>query len=228
MPFGRLTLGLRENARRLKFLGYNVHLLGTLVFAIAAMFSGIAGALQAINIEAANYLVFDAGISTVVVLNSFIGGVKIFLGPAIGAAFMTFFGHVSSDLTRSWLLYQGIIFVLVMMYLPNGIVHSLARFADDPGSLRATFGTLLAKLSGIVVTGAGVVMMVELLQRFFSSDYKAQVRDGVWPTVELFGWNWAPWSLTTWIIPLGLLAAGIVILFVTGRRAAAVNDGVPA
>ncbi|WP_432612317.1 ABC transporter permease subunit, partial [Brucella abortus] len=52
-PFGRVTVGLRENTHRLRFLGYNVHVLGTLVFAISAMFAGIAGALQAINIEAA-------------------------------------------------------------------------------------------------------------------------------------------------------------------------------
>ena len=115
-PLGRLALGLRENAHRLRFLGYNTHALGTLIFAISAMFAGIAGALQSMNIEAANYVVLESHISTAVVLNSFIGGVRVFLGPAIGGAVMTFFGHVTSDLTRVWLLYQGIIFVLVMMF----------------------------------------------------------------------------------------------------------------
>ena len=48
------------------------------------MFSGIAGALQSINIEAANYVVFETHVSSAVVLNSYIGGVQVFLGPAIG------------------------------------------------------------------------------------------------------------------------------------------------
>ena len=46
-PAGRLTLALRENGHRLRFLGYNVHGLGVSVFAISAMFSGVAGSLQA-------------------------------------------------------------------------------------------------------------------------------------------------------------------------------------
>jgi branched-chain amino acid transport system permease protein len=65
-------------------------------------------------------VVFDAGLSAAVVLNTYIGGVKVFLGPALGAALMTFFGYVVSDLTQSWLLYQGILFVLVMMFMPSG------------------------------------------------------------------------------------------------------------
>src|SRR5690606_30591090 len=40
-PLGRLALGLRENGRRLAFLGYDVHRLSVLVFAISAMFSGV-------------------------------------------------------------------------------------------------------------------------------------------------------------------------------------------
>ena len=80
-PVGRLTLGLRENANRLRFLGYDVHRLGVLVFAVSAMFSGVAGGLQAINMEAANYVVFDASASAAVVLNSYIGGVSCSSGP---------------------------------------------------------------------------------------------------------------------------------------------------
>jgi branched-chain amino acid transport system permease protein len=120
-PVGRLTLGLRENSHRLRFLGYNVHGLSVLVFAISAMFSGIAGGLQVVSNEAANYVLFDPGLSAAVVLNTYIGGVKVFLGPVLGASLMTFFGYAVSDLTRSWLLYQGVLFVLVMMFMPTGL-----------------------------------------------------------------------------------------------------------
>ena len=104
-PVGRLTLGLRENSQRLRFLGYDVHRLNVTVFAISAMFAGIAGGLQALNTESANYVLLESHVSAAVVLNSYIGGVTVFLGPALGAVLMTFFGYALSDLTRSWLLY---------------------------------------------------------------------------------------------------------------------------
>ena len=86
-----------------------------------AMFTGVAGALLAITNEATNYTIFSAQASANVVLQTFIGGAGTFFGPALGAAIMTFFARVMSDLTRSWLLYQGVVFVIVMLFAPDGI-----------------------------------------------------------------------------------------------------------
>ena len=51
---------------------------------------------------------------------------------------MTFFARVTSDLTRSWLLYQGLVFVIVMLFVPDGIggLISAAR-APAPGRPRS-------------------------------------------------------------------------------------------
>lgn len=218
-PFGRLALGLRENAHRLKFLGYNTHALGTFVFALSAGFAGVAGALQALNIEAANYVVLETQVSTAVLLNTFIGGAKVFFGPAIGAAAMSFFGYVSSDLTRSWLLYQGVIFMLVMMYLPRGIVGEIvARLRGEAGPLRPL--PLLARAVGIAVASAGFVAAIELLQRFFSTDYKAARLAGGWPPVEFAGHLWAPFAPLTWVVPVGLTLAGLGLVAIVNRREA--------
>lgn len=219
-PFGRLTLGLRENTHRLRFLGYNVHALGTTAFAISAMFAGIAGSLQAVNIEAANYVVFEAGISTAVVLNSFIGGVGTFFGPAIGAAAMTFFGHVTSDITRSWLLYQGLIFVLVMMFLPRGLVGETVEYFKTRKSRQLVLGPFVARLFAIVVTAAGAILTIELTQRFFSSDYKASVSAGNWPPVTFMGREWLPFAVSTWMVPAVLLAVGTALFIMISRNAA--------
>ena len=54
-----------------------------------------------------------------------IGGAGTFFGPALGAAVMTFFARVSSDLTRSWLLYQGLVFVLIMLLFFYFRFHAL-------------------------------------------------------------------------------------------------------
>ena len=82
--------------------------------------------MQALNLESANYVLFDMHYSAEVVLNTYIGGVNVFLGPVLGAALMTFFGNAASDLTQSWLLYQGLLFVLVMMFMPSGPALGMA------------------------------------------------------------------------------------------------------
>src|SRR4030095_5428997 len=93
------------------------------------MFTGIAGSLLAVANEATNYTIFSAQASANVVLQTFIGGAGTFFGPALGAATMTFFAPVTSDLTRSWLLYQGLIFVLVMLFAPEGLGGVVAQHA---------------------------------------------------------------------------------------------------
>ncbi len=212
-PVGRLTLGLRENGHRLAFLGYDVHRLSVLVFSISAMFSGVAGGLQVINNEAANYVVLDAHLSASVVLNTYIGGVKVFLGPALGASLMTFFGYAASDLTRSWLLYQGILFVLVMMFMPEG----LAGLFGAAGRLRRRIGmarfvpVLAVCIAAVALLSAGTTFAVELLQRIFSQDYRALANanpSAPWPSIALFGHSWPPLAVLTWFVPVLLLALG--------------------
>jgi branched-chain amino acid transport system permease protein len=220
-PLGRLTLALRENAHRLRFLGYDMHGLGVSAFALSAMFSGIAGGLQVISNESANYAVFDAGVSASVVLNCFIGGVGSFLGPALGAALMTFFGYSVSDQTQVWLLYQGTLFVLVMMFMPDG----LTGLATATASLVRRHGlTAVLPLGMLWVVAAllltsGAVFVIEMLQRLCSQDYRAlALMSPTAPPVALFGRSWAPAVLSIWIVPAGLLAAGGLVAGCALRR----------
>jgi branched-chain amino acid transport system permease protein len=227
-PVGRLTLGLRENEQRLRFLGYDTHRLSVLVFAVSGLFSGVAGGLQAINNEAANYVLFDPGLSAAVVLNTYIGGVKVFLGPALGASLMTFFGYAVSDLTRLWLLYQGILFVLVMMFMPSG----LAGLFDLCGRLRERHGAaalapVLLGLLGALLLGAGGVFAVELLQRLLSQDYRALASANAampWPAIRLAGVAWSPGSVLTWLVPTASLGAGSALAWLARRRLRALEQ----
>jgi len=225
-PLGRLAFGLRENSHRLRFLGYNVHGLGVAVFAISAMFAGIAGSLQVLSNEAANYVVFDPSLSSSVILNTYIGGVGVFLGPAFGAAVMTFFGYAVSDLTQSWLLYQGILFVLVMMYMPTGLtglVGTTARLGERFG-LAAVVSLVLLAVGAALLLSAGGVFLIELMQRIFSQDYRSLVAAqgaAAWPTVTLLGRGWAPGAMATWALPAVLLAVGGWLGWVARRRLAA-------
>ena len=220
-PMGRLTFALRENGHRLQFLGYNVHRLRVLVFALSAMFSGIAGGLQALNLESANYVLFDMHYSAEVVLNTYIGGVNVFLGPVLGAALMTFFGNAASDLTQSWLLYQGLLFVLVMMFMPSGLAGLVLAWSAQirrNGWLAVIPAAVTALLTAALVSLA-VVFAIETLQRVFSQDYQALLITGQpWPAISLFGRDWLPGSPLTWAMPLLLGLAGLLMLKLARRQ----------
>jgi branched-chain amino acid transport system permease protein len=225
-PMGRLALALRENGARLKFLGYNVHGLGVSIFAISAMFSGIAGSLLVVSNEAANYVVFDPGLSASVVLNSYIGGVGSFLGPALGAALMTFFSYAVSDATQSWLLYQGIVFVLIMMFMPTGLaglVSAAAQLVRRHGVAAVAPVGLLA-IAAAVLLATGIVFEVETLQRLFSQDYRSLARmSGHSTPITMFGRAWSPTAVSTWLLPAALLAGGAAIALLARRRLAAAS-----
>jgi len=151
-----------------------------------------------------------------VVLNSYIGGVKVFLGPAFGAALMTFFGYAVSDLTRSWLLYQGILFVVVMLFMPSG----LAGLVGTTARLRQRFGwgrllpLALLSVGAALLVAAGATFAIEMLQRAFSQDYRALANlqlGQAWPPIAYLGRDWAPASPATWAVPLGLAAVGALL-----------------
>ncbi|MFJ3058755.1 branched-chain amino acid ABC transporter permease [Herbaspirillum sp. NPDC087042] len=224
-PLGRLTLGLRENAHRLKFLGYNVHSARVMVFMISACFSGVAGGLLAMNNEAANYVLFDVRLSSEVVLNAYIGGTGVFFGPALGAAVMTFFGYAVSDLTRSWLLYQGLIFVVVMMFMPNGLSGVVLWWQRSQQGSAVLARYVLGWAIGGLLCAAAVVFAVELLQRALGADYQSLLVAGQpWPAIDLFGRAWLPGALSTWLLPLALVIVGGVALRRVSRAWDELND----
>ncbi|WP_353475793.1 branched-chain amino acid ABC transporter permease (plasmid) [Salipiger sp. H15] len=220
-PFGRLTLALRDNEQRVRFLGYNAHASKVIIFAVSAMFTGIAGALQAISNETANYSLFGSIVSSQVVLQTFVGGATVFFGPVIGATAFALFSFLVSDLTRSWLLYQGLIFVLIMLYAPTGIggvVHHHIRNRHQLDWARLAGPYLMALAGGLLIAG-GVVFLVESASVLFGEEY-ARLRhaaEGGLPPYALFGAEWSPASVLTWIIPAALLAGGIAVL-IRARR----------
>lgn len=221
-PFGRLTVALRENESRIAFLGFSPHPSKVLMFATSATFAGLAGGLLAITTESANYALFGLSYSASVILHTFIGGSGVFFGPALGAAVLTLFGYIASDLTRLWLLYQGLIFVIVMMYLPAGIGGTLAGFAAaarhaSPLRLGAWVSAMIV---GLICTAAGVVFFCETVATMLGRDYLAQVqRLGRMLPVSLLGRQWQPDAIATWLVPLALIGGGSLLFATAGRRA---------
>ena len=125
-PFGRMCNAVRDNPERAEFIGYSTQRVRFQAFALSAMFAGVAGSLAAINFELMNSQAIGAGQSGMVLLMTFVGGIGHFLGPIVGAVLITFLQISLSDVTKAWMLYFGLLFILVVMFSPGGIVGWLA------------------------------------------------------------------------------------------------------
>ncbi|MGN6465557.1 MAG: branched-chain amino acid ABC transporter permease [Rhizobiaceae bacterium] len=219
-PFGRLTLALRENEQRVRFLGFNAYQSRILVFSVSAMLSGLAGGLLAVTNESANYVLFEIGSSANVVLDTFIGGSGVFLGPALGAVLLTGFSYTVSDATSLVLLYEGVLFILVMIYAPQGLGGALVALKGP--ILSGRWPKLVAPFAVVLTAAAGAtvafVFTVELLDRFFSTEHFGRMHDRqMLLPVEFANHQWHVLSPVTWGIPL-LLAIASVGLFRIGIR----------
>ena len=221
-PFGRLTLAVRENEQRLRFLGFNIHATKILIFAISSSVAGIAGGLLALANESANYELFSITYSANVLLYTFIGGAGLFLGAPLGAAILTLTAFALTNMTHIWLLYQGIVFVLLMMYAPSGFGGIVARNIElyRERRLAALAGPyLFAVIPGGCLLGA-TVFICEAASVILSREYAAKRVSvgGRFVPAEFLGTNWDPLSLGTWAIPLGLALVGMLTLPVAVRR----------
>ena len=116
---------VRDNPERVQFVGYNPHVVRYLAFCFSGFFAGIAGALAAINFEIANSAYLGAVQSGTVLFATYIGGIGFFIGPIVGAIFVTFLSLGLSDLTQVWQLYFGLIFIAVVLFAPGGITGLL-------------------------------------------------------------------------------------------------------
>lgn len=212
-PLGRLAFALGDNELRVSFLGYNARLAKTLVFAISAMFAGLAGGLVAIANENVDHTIFRASMSGQVVIHTFVGGAGLFLGPVIGAAGLTLAGSLASDITRLWVLYQGLLFVAVVMFIPQGIVGIVAEYASRGRfrQLSENARSIIVGTAGICAVAGGLVFVAELLMALVANPFALQTRDGS-GSVRLWGANWQKDALLTWLPPLGAIGCGLMMV----------------
>ena len=121
-PFGRILSAIKQNEVRAAFVGYNVWLYKWLSFTIASAVAGLAGALFAMAQQSAYPNVMSLHSSGFVVMMVLVGGGLVsFWGPAIGALFFILARDVLGASTETWLLWYGLLFVVLVMWKPEGI-----------------------------------------------------------------------------------------------------------
>lgn len=225
-PFGRLTLAVRENEQRVRFLGFNVHASKVLIFSVSCAVAGVAGSLLALVNESSNYELFSLNYSANVLLYTFIGGSTLFFGAPLGAAILTLASYSFANTTKIWLFYQGIVFVLLMMYAPRGVGGIVARHVEAwrEGRLRGAGGAYLFALIPAACLLGSVVFVCEALSVVLSREYaeKRAVAGGANLPAQFLGSTWDAQSLQTWSIPAVLAVLCWFTLPIAIRRLRAV------
>jgi branched-chain amino acid transport system permease protein len=124
-PFGFALRGIRESETRMLSLGYNVWRYKLAVFVLAATFAGLAGCLYVYYNRFVSPDYLQVVRSAEVLLMVILGGAGTLIGPAIGAALIVLLDNVVSTYTERWLLVLGVIYVVVALFAPRGVVGFL-------------------------------------------------------------------------------------------------------
>lgn len=205
-PFGRMSNAVRDNPERAEFVGYNTQRVRWLAFSLSAMFAGAAGSLHALNYEHIGFESVSAIQSGAVLFMVYIGGVGNFLGPIIGTVLLVFLDSMLADVTPAWLLYLGIIFVIIVMSTPRGLAGLIVMhepvWNTDPRLLKGlVLPYLLAILSSIIVA-IGFIGIIEMIY------FMTIVAPGE-PEMQLFGFPVKVHSMAPWLIFAAIAGLGI-------------------
>lgn len=218
-PLGRMCNAVRDNPERVQFVGYNPHVIRYLAFCFAGFFAGIAGALAAINFEIANSAYLGAVQSGTVLFAAYIGGIGFFIGPIVGAIFVTFLSLGLSDVTSVWQLYFGLIFIAVVMFAPWGITGLLMmhRPLVRGGTLGRVLPSYAVALLPTLAMIIGLILAIE-------STVHHTVNPGEDPNIRAFGIPFNAASPVTWIVAVVLIVVGFVLARKSWRRVALAWD----
>ncbi|MGY4801396.1 branched-chain amino acid ABC transporter ATP-binding protein/permease [Teichococcus aerofrigidensis] len=121
-PVGTVLVAIRENEQRARFLGYDTDRYKLLAFTLSASVTGLAGVLAAFNHRFASAEPIAIAFSGEMLAMVVIGGMRSFLGPALGALFYILFREFLSIYTANWLLVFGLLFVGFIVFSPDGLV----------------------------------------------------------------------------------------------------------
>jgi branched-chain amino acid transport system permease protein len=121
-PFGSVLQGIRDNPIRSEMIGVNVKRHQLLTLVIVSFFAGIAGVLFVVVDTTVFPDMLFWTLSMEIVIMCLLGGWFTFLGPMLGAAVLVTLRTFISTYTVYWALILGILFMLVIFFLPNGVL----------------------------------------------------------------------------------------------------------
>lgn len=143
--YGRLLVATRDGEDRVRFLGYDPAVVKTVAFATSAAMAGLAGALAApiIGLVAPNQ--FNVLPSILMVCWVAVGGRGTLWGAVLGALLVSWTKTtVSESRPEDWVYFQGLLFVVVVGFVPGGILGILRKVPDALAQVRTRFARQVA------------------------------------------------------------------------------------
>jgi ABC-type branched-subunit amino acid transport system permease subunit len=154
-PFGMMLRAIKSNQTRMAYTGFNTRPYALAAFVISGMYAGLAGSLLAITDPLAGAERMQWTASGEVVLMTILGGVGTLIGPVVGAWLIKYLENIFSAFNEStlerafafipepardfavtvtgkfvgdgWQLTLGLLFVLIVVFLPGGIMEGVRR-----------------------------------------------------------------------------------------------------
>jgi branched-chain amino acid transport system permease protein len=126
-PFGLMLNGSRESSQRMVALGYPVYWIRVAAFLIAAVYAGIGGLLATYNTGVITPTTMQLSRMIWVLLMVILGGASYFWGPVVGTVAVVWLDVLTSQVTERYNTVIGIIFILTVLFSPNGILGFLDR-----------------------------------------------------------------------------------------------------
>jgi len=127
-PLGRVMRAVKANETRAAACGYDTRRVKLAAFAISGLFSGLAGGLLTLVLEFVPIENIHWPMSGTVLIMALFGGTGTLLGPFVGAGVFIWMRDFLSKHLEYWEVFVGGAFVLIVLFLPDGIVGSLNRF----------------------------------------------------------------------------------------------------
>jgi branched-chain amino acid transport system permease protein len=126
-PFGAALQGARDQPRRMRMLGHNVWLIQWLAFVLASFWGSVAGLLFIYYNLFISPHAISLQQSAEALLMAILGGASTLTGPILGAVIITLVKNVASTYIDRWNSLLGAIFVIVIMFMPFGLVPGLRQ-----------------------------------------------------------------------------------------------------
>jgi branched-chain amino acid transport system permease protein len=133
-PMGLALKGIRESETRMRSLGYNTTQHLVLGFLFSGLMAGVSGVLYAFFNSFVSPSTVALAQSVKGLLMAIVGGVGTLFGGVVGAAVIVLLENVASSFTERWSMVLGALFVLTMIFAPEGIVGKIRALLQKRGT----------------------------------------------------------------------------------------------
>lgn len=126
-PFGASVRGTKDQPRRMSALGFNVWLIRWITFVISGFLGAVAGLMYVYYHQFISPHSLSLANSAEMLLMVIAGGAGTLSGPLVGAALVLLLKNVASAYIDRWIMVLGFVFILIVVFIPGGIVSGIAR-----------------------------------------------------------------------------------------------------